>query len=76
MAMESMIIKLNQKCPAASLPNIKDILPCKLGLRSSNFEVTTGRIMIIFNPTYINVDTIIKTLLQKGYGIDYFCNVA
>ena len=75
MAMESMIIKLNQKCPA-SLPNIKDILCCKLGLRTSNFDVTTGRIMIIFNPTYINADTIIEALLQKGYDIDYFCNVA
>ncbi|SFQ99531.1 hypothetical protein [Desulfoscipio geothermicus] len=74
--MERMIIQLNQKCPAASLPNIKDILRCKPGLRLSSFDVTARRVMISFNPTCIDADTIMEALLQKGYDIDYFCNVA
>jgi len=74
-AMESMFIKLNQKCPAANLP-IKDILRFRLGLRSSDFAVKTGQIMIIYNPTYIDADTIIEAFLQKGYAIDYYWNVA
>ena len=76
MAMERMIIQLNQKCSAASLPNIRDILHCKPGLRLSSFNVTAGRIMIIFNPVCIDADTIIETMLQKGYNIDYFYNIA
>lgn len=74
--MERMIIRLNQKCSAVSLPNIKDILHCKPGLRLSIFDVTARWMIVIFNPDYIDADTIIEAILQKGYNIDYFCNVA
>lgn len=74
--MERMVIQLNQKWPAASLPNIKDVLHCKPGVRLISFNLTTGRVMFIFNPVCIDADTIMETLLQKGYEIYYFYNVA
>jgi len=74
--METMIIQLNQKCSAANLPKIRDILHCKPGLRLNDFNLVTRRVMIIFNSDFIDADTIIETILQKGYNIDYFCNVA
>ncbi|SFG81122.1 hypothetical protein SAMN05660649_02764 [Desulfotomaculum arcticum] len=74
--MESMIIQLNNKFSAASLLNISDILRCQPELRLSSFDPTTGQMMVVFNPACIDADTIIEAILQKGYNIDYFCNVA
>ena len=74
--MEKMIIQLHRECSAANLPNVWGILHCKPGLRLSDFNLVTRRVMIIFNPDFIDADTILETILQKGYNIAYFCNVA
>ncbi|AGL02191.1 hypothetical protein [Desulfoscipio gibsoniae] len=61
--MEKMITQLNQKRSAVNLPNIKNILDCKPGLRLSSFNLTPGRIIVIFNPDCIDADMIFETVL-------------
>lgn len=70
--MEKMLIQFNK---ISRFSGCIEVIHLK-GLALVNIDLENRQVIIIFNPTVIDTDTIMETFLQRGCQIDYFYNVA
>lgn len=74
--MEKILVQLNKKCLIAGLPKTSNLYFRHKGLGHIIIDCRSRQLVVLFNPAYIDVDTILAALLQDGYDIKYFYNIA